>query len=195
VKRRLLWIAAVVFAGMGACGLRVVIEGRTALSDGDAALAAKRPADAIAAWESAARWYLPGAPHVDEAYDRLRQFATTYKSLAAWRAIRSAARATRHLWQPHGDQLAAADAAITELAATDPERAPAGGPDPAKFSTWHAERLAADPRPSTGAAALAIAGIVCWLAGMALLIRRQTRVHGAIAVAGVALWALGLYTA
>jgi hypothetical protein len=219
VKQRLLWIAAVVIAGMGACGLRVVLEGRSALAEGDAALAAGRPADAVAAWESAARWYLPGAPHVGEAYDRLHELATTHKSLAAWRAIRSAARATRHLWQPHGDRLAAADTAITELAAADAERAPAGGPDPAKFSTWHATRLAGDPRPSAGSAALAIAGIVCWLAGMALLIRRQTRIHGndrgdegsplplttllhpgprlalVIAVAGVALWALGLYTA
>ncbi len=195
MKQRLLWITAVVLAGIGACGLRVVLEGRAALAEGDAALAAKRPVDAVAAWESAARWYLPGAPHVGEAYDRLRQFAEAHQSLAAWRAIRSAARATRHVWQPHGDQLAVADDAIIQLSAVDPERAPAGDRDPATFSRWHAGVLASDPRPSSGSAAVAIGGIVLWLAGMALLIRRQTRRNGLIAVAGLALWVLGLYTA
>jgi len=195
VKQRLLWIAAVVIAGIGACGLRVVLEGRSALAEGDAALAAKRPVDAVAAWESAARWYLPGAPHVGEAYDRLRNLAEAHDSLAAWRAIRSAARATRHLWQPHGEELAAADDAIGKLTAVDPERAPAGDRDPTAFARLHAGVLASDPRPSSGSAAVAIGGIVCWLAGMALLIRRQTRRNGLIAVVGLALWALGLYTA
>jgi hypothetical protein len=195
MKRRLLWIAAVVLAGFGALGLRIVLEGRAALAEGDAALAAKRPVDALAAWESAARWYLPGAPHVGEAYDRMRGFAEQHKSVAGWRAIRSAARATRTLWQPHADDLALADRQISELGAIDPERAPAGDPNPGAFAAWHARVLAADPRPGTGSVALAIAGIVCWLAGMAGLLRRQTLKTAAIPLAGIALWALGLYTA
>lgn len=196
IKRRLIWIAAVVLAGLGALGLRVVLEGRAALAEGDAAFAAKRPVDALAAWESAARWYLPGAPHVDEAYDRLRGFAEKHDSLAAWRAIRSAARATRTLWQPHAEDLELADRKITQLAVVDPERAPtAETRDPGTFAAWHTARLAVDVRPGAGSVALAIAGIACWLAGMALLLRRQSVHTGAIAVAGIALWALGLYTA
>ena len=189
------WIAAVVVAALAALGLRVVLEGRSALASGDAALADNRPVDAIAEWEAAARWYLPGAPHVGEAYERLRQFAQTHHSAAAWRAIRSAARATRHLWQPHAEDLADADREITALASADPERAPAGGPDRAKFAAWHAEQLARGTRPGTGSAVLAILGIACWLAGMALVIRRPSRVHLAISVGGLAAWALGLYTA
>ncbi|HWU88627.1 MAG TPA: hypothetical protein VN253_15260, partial [Kofleriaceae bacterium] len=69
--RRLVLAAAIVLAAVGALALRVVLEGRAALADGDAAYAAKRPTEAIAAWETAARWYLPGAPHVGEAYARL----------------------------------------------------------------------------------------------------------------------------
>ena len=191
--RRLAGVAAVIGAAVAALGLRVVLEGRAALAEGDAAIADKRPADAIAAWESAARWYLPGAPHVGEAYDRLREFAANHQSLAAWRSIRGAARATRTLWQPHAEDLAEADRQIAALTALDPERAPAGG-DPAAFTAWHAEQLATDPRPGTGSAALAILGIACWLAGMALLIRRPTRLRGAIAACGLAAWALGLYT-
>ena len=71
MKKRLLWGAAVIVAALAALGLRVVLEGRAALVEGDAAIADKRPADAIAAWESAARWYLPGAPHVGEVRRRL----------------------------------------------------------------------------------------------------------------------------
>jgi len=194
MKKRLLWITAVIVAGLAALSLRVVIEGRGALSEGDAALADRRPVDAIAAWETSARWYLPGASHVGEAYDRLRQFARTHRSIAAWRAIRSAARATRGLWQPYADELAEADQQITALAAADLDRAPIGD-DAEKFAAWHAVQLAKDPRPSPGSAALAISGIAAWLAGMALLIRRPSRMHAAIAIGGLAAWALGVFTA
>ncbi len=194
MKRRLAWLGAVLVAGLAALALRVVFEGRAALAEGDAAMAERRVADAITGWEAAARWYLPGASHVDEAYDRLRELARTRASAPAWRAIRSAARATRGLWQPHAGDLAEADAALVTLAAIDPERAPAGG-DPATFSAWYGEQLARDPRPSGGSAALAIAGLVVWLVGMALLIRGPTWRHAAISAGGLAAWALGLYTA
>lgn len=194
-RRTALWVVTVLAAGLAALSLRVVLEGRAALAEGDAALAAERPADALLAWESAARWYLPGAPHVDEAYARLADFARRHRSAAAWRAVRGAARATRSLWQPHAAELAEADAALAALAAADPERAPAGGPDPAAVSAWHAAQLARDPRPSTGAAAIALLGIAAWLVGMALAIRRPTWRHAAISAGGLAAWALGLYTA
>ncbi len=193
MKRKLAWITAVVVAGLAALALRVVLEGRAALAEGDAAMAEQRAADAITAWEAAARWYLPSASHVDDAYDRLRELARTHHSAAAWRSIRSAARATRGLWQPHAEDLAEADAALLALATTDPERAPAGG-EPAKFTAWYGEQLARDPRPSSGSAALAIVGIAGWLVGMALVIRRPSWRHAAISAGGLAAWALGVYT-
>lgn len=201
MRRKLIGVVVLVVAGLAAAAVRVVIEGRSAIADGDTALADKRPADAIAAWESAARWYLPLAPHVDAAYGRLRDFASTKNSIAAWRSIRSAALATRHLWQPHGDDLAEANQKIAELAATDGDRAPAGDQDPAAYTRWQAALLATDTRPSSGSAVLAIAGIASWLAGMGLLIRRSggpkpgLRIPGAIAVFGALAWVLGLYTA
>lgn len=193
MKSRLLWIAAVAIVVIGALGLRTVLEGRAALAEGDAALADKRPADAIAAYETAARWYFPAAPHVDEAYDRLRELANR-NSIAAWRSIRAAARATKTLWQPHADDLAAADAAIAAASADDVERAPIGGTRD-KALAWQTAQLARDPRPSTGSAVLAVFGLVAWLVGMALAIRRPTAVYAAISAAGLAVWALGLYTA
>jgi hypothetical protein len=194
VRRAFVITVAIVVAGLLALALRVVIEGRSALARGDAAMAANRYPDAIAAWEAAARWYLPLAPHVDDAYDRLRELAKSKESLAAWRAIRSAALATRGPWQPHADDLAEANAAIAALTAADPERAPIGGPDPVAHVTWHAARLAADARPGLGSSFLAVSGIACWLAGMAALVRRRTWARGTIAAIGVLAWAVGLYT-
>lgn len=95
----------------------------SAMSPGDEAIAKGAPIAAIDHYETAARWYLPLAPHVDDAYGKLRGLTASSDpaiSLAAWRAIRSAARATRSLWTPHADDLAAADAAIARLSARDP---------------------------------------------------------------------------
>jgi len=201
-------VGAIVLATLGALAIRVVVEGRTALAEGDEAAAAGRTDDAIAGWETAARWYLPLAPHVDEAYARLTVLATERgaRGLAAWRAMRSAALATRHLWTPHADDLAAANAKIAELASRDPEGAAAAGPDAETRRRFHTERLARDPRPGSGAIVLAIVGIACWLTGIGVALRRgfdaagrparrPALVGAALTVAGLAAWAVGLYNA
>jgi hypothetical protein len=206
--KRALVVIAIVVAVLGLVAVRVVIEGRRALAAGDAALAQKHTHDAIAAWETAARWYLPLAPHVDEAYERLLQIAKTDPALAllAWRAVRRAATATRSLWTPHSDDLAAANAMIATLSAQNPEGAPAAGTTVAEKSAYFAARLAEDRRPSTGFAALAILGILSWVAGIGVVVRRGVDAKGALvkrpALVGIALsvvgivgWAVGLYNA
>jgi hypothetical protein len=170
----------VVLAVLGALAIRVVYEGRSALAAGD--------------YETAARWYLPFSPHVDEAYAKLRAETKSEDpavALAAWRSIRAAARATRSIWQPHADDLAAADAAIAKLAS----EAPGGGKLDGDRLAWHRDRLARDVRPSLATAALAGIGVLLWLAGAALLVRRK-RISvgpGALVVVGLALWFVGLY--
>jgi hypothetical protein len=209
VKARLA-IVAIALAGLAAVIVRVEYEGRSALADGDEALAAKHPGDAIAAWESAARWYLPGAGHVDDAYARLVAFAREHKSMTAWRAVRTAALATRSLWTPHEDDLAEANAAIAQLSVDDPDAGAltiASGPgDRGERLAWHAAQLGTTSRPAKIAAALAILGILAWLAGIVVVIRRGVSAHGkllrrpaavgaAISVAGIVVWAAGLYSA
>lgn len=206
--KKALVVVAIVIATLGALAIRVVVEGRTALAEGDEAAAVGRTADAIAAWETAARWYLPLAPHVDEAYARLIEHATQAgaRGLPAWRAVRSAAHATRHLWTPHADELAAADAKIADLASRDPSGAAAGGPDAETRNRFHSERLARDARPGTGAVVLAITGLAAWLVGIGIAIRRgiddagrpsrrPALVGAALTLAGLAGWAVGLYNA
>lgn len=180
----------IALAGLGALAVRVVVAGNAALADGDAA---KDPAEAIAAWERAARWYLPLAPHVDAAYARLEAVG----SLAAARAIRSAALATGS----HEAARRRADAIIATALAADPRGADAL--PAADRAAWHAARLAADPGTH---APLAVAGLVLWLAGLAILVARGLDGTGALvrrpAVVGAALtaigllgWAAGLYNA
>jgi hypothetical protein len=201
VKRAIVILAAVLGI-LAALAIRVIVEGRDALAEGAAAREQGRSAEAIRAYETAARWYLPLAPHVDEAYRELRGMAASTDpavSLAAWRSIRAAARATRSLWTPHADDLTAADAAIATLSAKIPQAATA---DPA----WHRERLARDPRASIAGLALAALGILLWAGGAIALVRRGIDGSGALvrrpAVAsgiaillGVACWAAGLYNA
>lgn len=185
---------AIALAAVGSCAVRVVVEGRGALAAGDTALAEGRIPDAIAGWEAAARWYLPLAPHVGEAYDRLVTLAGSdrHHALAAWRAVRSAALATRGLWQPHADELAAANAQIAELASRDPEGALAAGADAAARKAFHLERLGRSTGPSPGGVFLAVLGLLAWLTGIGVALRGPTKIGVAVAGLGTIGWVIGL---
>jgi hypothetical protein len=178
--------------------LRVVIAGRGALGDGDDWMLRGKPELAIRSYEAAARWYVPFAPHVDAAYAKLRGLAgDTPTGLLAWRAIRSAARATRTVWQPHAADLAAADAAIARLAARDPGAGEGAGSSIEAREAWHGARLSEDLRANRGAAVLAGLGIAILLVGAFLLVRRPRPrlVPGVAITLGAVCWLVGLYNA
>jgi len=210
--RRGVVIAGLAIAALLALSLRIVLEGRSALADGDDAMARGQTRDAIAAWQSAARWYLPLAPHVGDAYDRLTTLAASARdkgdrttALLAYRAIRSAALATKSLWTPHAGDLDAANEQIAQLSADDPDAAAAGGNTRDARVAFHRAQLA-QSRPGGWPAGLAIVGIVAWLAGVGYLgkrgidsagrpNRRHIAIGTVIVVAGFGAWALGLYNA
>jgi len=210
--RRGIVIAGIVVAALLALSLRIVLEGRSALADGDDAMMRGQTRDAIAAWQSAARWYLPFAPHVGDAYERLTTLATSARdkgdrttALLAYRAIRSAALATKSLWTPHAGDLDAANEQIAQLSADDPDAAPAGGDTRDARIAFHRAQLPGS-RPGWWAAGLAILGIVAWLIGFGYLgargidsagrpNRRRITLGTVIVVAGLGAWALGLYNA
>ncbi len=204
-------IAAIAVAVIGVIALRAVIAGREALAEGDAWAERGNPTEAIRSYEAAARWYVPLAPHVEAAYRKLHALTGSPDALAAWRAIRSAARATRSLWQPHADELAEADAAITRALARDPE-AGTGTVFGSKKPTiearepWLESRMRADSRPDLWAAILASFGILAGLGGIGWLvwrgldakghvIRRPALGAGAAIALGLACWLVGLYNA
>jgi hypothetical protein len=62
--RRIVVLVAVVLLCAGAVAGRSLYEGSVALAAGDAALARGDRRAAIAAWQRAERWAVPGAPHV-----------------------------------------------------------------------------------------------------------------------------------
>lgn len=192
-------IPAILIAVLAALSIRIVIEGRGALGDGDDWMLRGKPIEAAGSYEAAARWYLPLAPHVDAAYARLRALAGNDDpavQLAAWRAIRSAARATAGLWTPHASDLADADAAIARLEARQMGAA-SPGPTTAAREAWYRDRLGRDTRASHGAAIVAALGVLIWLAGAFALARASSGklLRAGIMLAGLVCWAAGLYNA
>ena len=197
--KRALVTVAIVLGALGALAIRVVVEGRSAVAAGDDWVLRGKPLQAIASYETAARWYLPLAPHVDAAYAKLRALGgdrDPVVALAAWRGIRSAARATSGLWTPHAGDLADADAAIVHADARDPLGA-AAGPTTKAREAWYADRLARDGRASRGAAALAALGILVWIGGAIALARASSGrlLRAAVMLGGLVCWAAGLYNA
>ena len=183
-------IAIGVLVAIAVISLRVVLGGRSALGDGDDWMLRGKPDQAIRSYEAAARWYLPLAPHVADAYAKLRALADDSPTgLLAWRAIRSAARATRTLWQPHADDLAAADAAIARLEAHDGSTSAIS-----QREGWQFAELSLDVRANGFATILAGLGILVVVVGGVLLARHH-RFAAAIVAAGTVCWLVGLYNA
>jgi hypothetical protein len=226
-RRRLVAIALAVCVCLGAVLSRVFWDGTSALSDGDVAHARAEQArtagdatgareaeeEAITRWRRAARWYAPGAPHVDKAYARLAALAQAAEkagerelALSAWRAVRSSSLATRSFYVPHEADLHGANAQIARLMAAleDPSVDPAR--DQAGRQAWHLALLERDEAPSVGFSILAILGFFTWVGGgfwfawrgltaEDKLDRRQASVAGVLVVIGLAVWMVSLYKA
>jgi hypothetical protein len=165
---------------------RAVWAGARALANGDAAEQRGEFALAIDLWRQAARWYVPGATHVDAAYERLDALARASEArgdldtaLAAWRGVRSSILATRSFYLPHAERLEPANRRIAVIMAAL-ERAPARGAGDATTApaivlpddigddagaVWHHQRLAPVPGPSPFWSLVAILGFATWLTG------------------------------
>lgn len=107
---------------LGVATLRASREGEVHLSQADAAIRGKDLRVAASEAALAARLYVPFAPHVDGAYARLVHVARTAEiagqeelALFAWNLLRTSAKETRWLVQPHAEELAMADASIARL--------------------------------------------------------------------------------
>ena len=226
-KRRLAAIGLAVLVCLGAVLSRVFWDGHAALADGDAAhrraevaraagdVPGAREAEetAIARWRRAARWYAPGAPHVEKAYARLAALAAAAEkagdrelALSAWRAVRSSSLATRSFYVPYQAELHAANARIAALMAAIEDPAVDPARDQAGRQAWHLALLERDEAPSVGFSILAILGFFTWVGGGFWfawrgvtaddkLDRRQATVAGVLIVIGLAVWMVSLYKA
>lgn len=213
MRRKLLIGAIVAGVCLGVVVTRAVWEGRSALSKGDAAQAAGNTSEAVTWWRRAARWYVPLAPHVNAAYDRLEDLAKkaeakgdTKTALAAWRGIRGSILATRSFYVPHSDRLDPANKAIAALMARSESPSVDAGKSEQQRADWHYALLARDESPSVFWSFIAILGFGLWVGGgvlMALrgvsredrLVLRQAAYAGGMVLGGLVIWLLGLYNA
>lgn len=114
-----LTVALVLFALVAE---RTAARGARELRESDRAFDRGRLELAVQHARAAATAYVPGAEHVTLGYERLSAVAHGAErardvelAMVAWRAMRAAAIESRHLWQPHADELREADHALARL--------------------------------------------------------------------------------
>lgn len=107
---------------LGGWTVREVVGGEAALRESDAALVRHSAYDAILHARRSARFYAPGAPHVEDAYRRLIALALAAEehgerdlALFAWRSVRQAALDTRWIVTPHAADRDRAEREIARL--------------------------------------------------------------------------------
>ena len=95
-----------------ALSTRVVLEGQSELAQSDTAFDAGNLRPALEHARRSATLYVPGAPHVDRAYERLIAIALGAEAAGqpktaflAWQGVRSAALESRHVWLSHPAEL------------------------------------------------------------------------------------------
>jgi hypothetical protein len=211
--RRLAAGALVIAFCGGVVVTRAVWQGGSALDDGDTAFVVGDNEEAIRWWRRAARWYVPLAPHVSDAYDRLETLAAEAENrgdlataLAAWQGVRGSILATRSFYVPHEERLEPANRRIAQLLSRMEGGAPDPGKTPAEREAWHFGLLQRDESPDVGWTALALLGFLAWLGGGVLfawrgisaedkLVPRAATTSGLLIASGLVLWLLGLYQA
>ena len=211
-KRRMLIVLASMFLCLGVLSARALWEGRGALQEGNSLLAEGDTEGAVRLWRRAARWYLPMAPHVESAYDKLRGLAlsaeeqgNTKIAVAAWTGIRSSVRATRSFYTPFADRLDEADTHIAKLMAKMEQQSDATA-NVAETEQWHLALLKRDEMPSVAWSIIALFGLALWIGGgfgFALrgvddndrLVPKAAGYSGAAIAVGMLVWLLGLHWA
>tara|TARA_R110002096_G_scaffold433887_5_gene653969 strand:+ start:96843 stop:97499 length:657 start_codon:yes stop_codon:yes gene_type:complete len=211
-RRRLLIAVASVFLCVGVLSTRALWEGRSSLKRGNAFLERGDSEGAVRNWRRAARWYLPLAPHVASAYDKLQGLALSAEergdiqvAISAWTGIRSSVRATRSFYTPYSERLAEADTHLAKLMAQLELQSDATV-DLVETEEWHRALLKRDQMPSVGWSIVALLGLALWIGGgfgFALravddndrLVRKAAAYSGAAVAVGMLVWLLGLHWA
>jgi len=206
------WTIAAAAIVLGAATARAVYSGEKEVALSTAALRAGDPHGAAEHARRAAGWYVPGAPHVRVAYERLLALGTTAEGLGdretalyALRGVRTAAIETRWIFTPHEEDLERADRAIARIEAEAP-RAPAHRNDPpSAVERDQLDALARDEAPQTAWVVALVAGALAFAAGAALTARaigptgvlswRRSLPGIVAACAGAALWILAVWRA
>lgn len=190
VSRSVAVLSTVLLAASAVLAFRTIQRGEAELAASERAFDAGRVEVALQHAQRAAAAYVPGAWHVDGAYERLRAIARGAElardpdlARVAWSAMRGAAWESRHVWQPRAAELSEADAELARLDGTRVARpleprpgigfvlALAGGGACAVLGSWWLlgqERSSRSAAPGVRLAAVScLVGAIAW--GWALL--------------------------
>ena len=167
--------------------LRVRAAGEEELVRSTVALQAKRPHEALVHARRAAGHYVPGAPHVRVARERLRALAVAAEkkgdlelSLASWRALHTSTHETRWLGAAPGDDEPARQ--IARLATRGARPVGQRTTDDAEIERRQLAALTRDEAPSKALGLGLGLGLLAWAAG----VPRLARALGAGGATGVA---------
>lgn len=194
LRRNALWVALVLAA---VCG-RALWSSRGALHAGRAALAQGRHDEGVLLLRRAAHLYLPGSPYVAAAYDALEASARESetrgqndRALAAWRAVRASALATRWVVVPYADRLDRANRHVAHLMALLPPAPDERDTTVQTREERHLALLREDRAPEPGWVLVLAVGFALWAASLAHAARRgwdddDRPQRGPLALAGAA---------
>ncbi len=190
--------------------LRQVSDGEAHLQLSDQAFDQDDLAGATLHARRAATAFAPGAPHIRKAYRRLEAVAVgaeangrDAEALAAWRAVRSAALETRHLWLAAPRELERANENLARLSSLS---AGASSKQRRAAALRAKAELARDDAPSARWLIALSLGFFAALAGLAWVGVRGVSRDGKLAFArakwgvllsvlGTALWAVAAWQA
>lgn len=189
-----IWVALVLAAVLG----RTLFASHAALDAGRAAIAQGRHDEGVRRLRRAAHLYVPGSPFVARAYEALESFARENetrgqndRALAAWRAIRASALATRWVVIPYADRLDRANRHIAHLMALLPPSADERDTTVQSREERHLALLREDRAPEPAWVLVLAAGFALWAASLAHAARKgwdddDRPQRGPLALAGAA---------
>ena len=207
---------ALVLAAVAVIAVRCVVQGEHELAASDAAFHRGDVRTSMVHARRAAVLYLPGAPHVRTAYQRLEAIAVGSEAKGdhevarlAWRAVRGAALETRHATIVEGEALARANHHLARLAAAGSAGRRHGvgaGRAPTKRVERATAALRRDDAPRAGWVIAFLLGIALAALGLTAASLRGLRADGAlalrravpglvIALVGAACWTLAVWQA
>ena len=171
-RRRARAVVIVAVVALSIAASRSAVQGAAAMHRADELYAVGEVDGAIALCLRAARLYVPLAPHVGAAYDRLRTIALHAElqgdeetALLAWEAVRGAGHATRTLWIPFADRVREADDHLATLLAARPTGGMQTPQSREAIAREHRTLLAPESSPRPWVLLSLYAGLGAWLLG------------------------------
>lgn len=156
---------------LGVIVVRVVTSARSELAEADALRAAADLDGAIVHYRRAARWYAPGSPYHRRALERLTRIGADAeragdreRALSAYRSVRGAIMATRSLYVPESQLLAATNRRIAGLMAELPPPGMDAGKSREQLRREHLALLEQLPGPDPFWTCVLLFGFFGWIA-------------------------------